>query len=324
MIIDDKTWNAAVALYKQYAEKGKTIGRYALIDELGLSETDARGVAFSLKNLNVITGGGAGEEFTPRSKPNVLLLDIETTPIKAWIWNVWKQDTTPEKIIQDWYVLTWAAKWLFEPEIFSGKLTSDEAKNGNDKRIISDIWKFIDDADIIIAHNLKKFDEKRLKTRFLLHGIAPPMPYQRIDTLEIARREFAFSHNRLDYINKLLGINRKIETDFSLWERCMEGNKKSLSYMEEYNKNDVGILEETYVRLRPYIKSHPNLGLFVDADSAMCPTCGSIDLRWGGTYTTSVNKYSAFRCNNCGAIGRSRNTELTKEQKKKILSPVAR
>jgi RNase P subunit RPR2 len=257
-------------------------------------------------------------------KPNILIFDLETSPISAWVWNMWKQNIQPTHIVSDWFCLTWSAKWLFEPEIYSGKITPDEVKKQDDSRIIKEIWHFIDQADVIIAHNCKKFDEKRLKTRFLLNGLNQPMPYQVIDTLEVAKKQFAFSHNRLDYINKLLGVGRKLETSFELWTNCMAGDQESLDKMEEYNKQDVGILEETYVKLRPYIKSHPNLGLFVDADSAICPTCGSIDLSWKGTYTTTVNKYSSFRCNSCGSIGRSRNTELTKQQKTNVMSPVAR
>jgi hypothetical protein len=128
----------------------------------------------------------------------------------------------------------------------------------------------------------------------------------------------------LDYINRQLGIHQKIGTDFNLWKECRNGNPEALARMDEYNRNDVLILEETYTKFRPYIHSHPNFGLFVDADSDVCPTCGSTDLDWSGTYTTNVNKYSAFRCKDCGAIGRSRVSELTKEQKRVITASAAR
>ena len=37
----------------------------------------------------------------------------------------------------------------------------------------------------------------------------PPMPYKTIDTLKVARKEFAFSSNKQDYITKFLGLEEK-------------------------------------------------------------------------------------------------------------------
>lgn len=259
-------------------------------------------------------------------KPNVLILDIETLPNEAFVWSAWKNNVGQEQWISHWFCVSWAAKWLYEPDVFSGVLTPEEALAQDDKRIMEEIWQFIDSANFVIAHNGRRFDLPKLKTRFLLHGMNPPMPYQIIDTLDIAKKEFGFLSNRLDFINDQLGLERKIHTDFNLWKGCRNGDQKSLLRMEEYNKNDVSILEETYTKFRPYIKSHPNFGLFVDAEAGIdiCPTCGSKELEWGGIYTTTVNKYSAFRCKSCGAIGRSRHSELDKAHSKAITQSIAR
>jgi len=161
-------------------------------------------------------------------------------------------------------------------------------------------------------------------TRFILNGLGPPAPYTQIDTLDVARSNFSFSSNKLDYINKLFHIDRKIDTNAKLWDACCEGDAEALKKMEAYNKNDVGILEEHYYIVRPWIKSHPNMGLFVEGDGSKCPTCGSINITWlDKFYTTSVNKYSCFRCE-CGAIGRARQTAVSKDERKNILSSVAR
>jgi hypothetical protein len=259
-----------------------------------------------------------------KNKPNVLILDIETLPNKAFVWSAWKNNIGKDQWITHWYALSWAAKWLYEPEIYSGVLTPEEVKNEDDSRLMEDMWQFLDAANFVIAHNGRRFDLPKLKTRFLIHGMKPPMPYQIIDTLDVAKKEFGFLSNRLDFINDQLGIGRKLDTNFNLWKSCGEGDQEALDKMLEYNEQDVLILEETYTKFRPYIKSHPNFGLFVDADSDVCPTCGSTDLDWNGTYTTNVNKYSAFRCNNCGAIGRSRVGELNKIEHKKITLSIAR
>ena len=81
----------------------------------------------------------------------------------------------------------------------------------------------LDEADIIIAHNGDRFDLRKIKARFLSNGIMPPMPYKTIDTLKVARKEFALTSNKQDYITKLLGVQEKLDTDFQLWVDCMDG-----------------------------------------------------------------------------------------------------
>ena len=43
---------------------------------------------------------------------NILLLDIETSPVVAWVWGLRDQNVGLNMIKEDWYVLSWAAKWL--------------------------------------------------------------------------------------------------------------------------------------------------------------------------------------------------------------------
>jgi len=273
----------------------------------------SRGVNDDITNQEVI------------NKPNILIFDLETAPMEAFVWSMWKNNVGKGQLIDDWYCITWAAKWLFEPESFSGRLTQKEALAKDDKRIMEELWQFIDAADIIIAHNAVKFDVPKMNTRFLIHGLNPPAPYQVIDTLKVAKREFKHSSNRLDFINDSLGIGRKLETDFSLWKGCRNGDEQSLLDMEKYNIQDVGILEEHYIKIRPWIKSHPNIGVYVDSDSSACPNCGSIDIHWTNKfYRTAANKFSIFRCQSCGSIGRSRITAMSKQERQNLVIPLAR
>lgn len=259
------------------------------------------------------------------SKPNILILDIETSPMEAYVWSLWKNNVGKGQLISDWYCLTWAAKWLFEPEVYSSRLNVEESLAKDDKRIMEELWQFVDASDIIIAHNAIKFDVPKMNTRFLLHGMNPPTPYQIIDTLKVAKKEFRHSSNRLDFINESLGIGRKLDTDFSLWAGCRNGDENSLVKMEEYNKQDVLILEEHYLRIRPWIKSHPNIGVYTDTDSSICPNCGSENIHWENKfYNTTSNKFSIFRCKDCGSIGRSRITSMSKKERQNLVIPIAR
>lgn len=85
---------------------------------------------------------------------------------------------------------------------------------------------------------------------------------------------------------------------------------EALDKMDHYCGGDVGLLEEVYLELRPWIKPHPNMGLFIGDDIARCPSCGSDDLKIDGYYRTYVNEYDAFRCGNCGSQSRSRKSNI--------------
>ena len=92
--------------------------------------------------------------------PRILILDIETTPLEAYIWQtqVWKARVNDEAVISRWYMLTWSAKWLFSKDTMSMRLRGEEVLEENDKRIVEGLWKVLNEADIIIAHNGDSFD----------------------------------------------------------------------------------------------------------------------------------------------------------------------
>lgn len=259
--------------------------------------------------------GVAPEQSVPAK---VLVFDIETAPMRSFIWSMWNMNVGQNlsMLESDWFILTWSAKWLFDGKVYSDKLTPEEILNEDDSRIVRSFWEMLNEADVVIAHNGKRFDIKKLNTRFIKHHLDPPMPYQVIDTLEHVKRQFAISSNKLDFVAKFLNIGQKVSTGgFDLWKGCMMGDQDSIDRMEVYNIGDVTLLEEVYLRIRSYIKPHPNMGLFIEEDVTCCPTCSSNSLIWEGTYKTYANSYDAFRCSDCGSIGRSRKTAIPKSSK---------
>jgi len=263
--------------------------------------------------------------FRDTKQAKILLLDMETAFMEVRVWGLYKQRIPHANIISDWHFLSWSAKFLFEANVQSDVLSPREAVNKDDKRICESLWTLIDQADILIGHNLCRFDLRKINTRFILNGLKPPMPYLTIDTLKVAQRYFSFSSNRLDYLGKLFVNHGKIKTDYELWIKCSEGNKEALEQMEKYNQEDVRLLEEVYLELRPWIKGHPNLALAIDAKEPCCPNCGSFEFEEGeGYYTTPQNKYISVRCKSCGAVNRKKESLITKEQRKSLIIPNAR
>ena len=272
-------------------------------------------------------GGNAPERL--KQFPKVLLFDLETSPMLSYHWDMYDQNINPNFVVHDWFLLTWSAKWLLKGKMYHDKLTPAECLAHDDSRIVKSLWQMIDEADVIIAHNLKKFDEKKMKNRFLINGLMPPSPYQTIDTYLQVRNNFPFSSNKLDYINMRLGISRKIETDYTLWLDCMKGKARAFSDMQKYNDGDVMCLEELYLIIRPYIKSHPNIGLFFDDGklASRCSACGE-ELTGSNSmdkpYRTQVGVFSTYRCPRCGAISRGRTSDITKDMKKYLNISIAR
>lgn len=267
------------------------------------------------------------EDGNPRSGssvklPKVLIFDIETAPLRAFVFqkSVWGGNVTDDQVISEWFMLCWSAKWLFNDNVMSARLTGKEAVSEDDSRIVKELWKLLDEADIVVAHNAVGFDVPNMNTRLILNGLPPTTPYQIIDTKQVAKRQFGFTHNSLNALAKVFGLDPKMETDFELWKKCVDGDDKSLRYMEEYNKGDVTLLEDVYLKLRPWIKAHPNLGLYVESSEPVCPNCGSKELTpvTDKFYYTTTSKYQLFRCE-CGAFGRIKTNSISKDIRKKML-----
>jgi hypothetical protein len=254
-----------------------------------------------------------------KTNARILLLDCETAPILAFCWSLWQQDINTDAIVSDWFILSWSAKWLFFEKVMSDVLTSDEAKNQDDKRVCKSMLDLLNSCDIVITHNGSYFDLPRLQTRFLKHGFLPPKAYQSIDTLKVAKQSFSFSSNKLDYINQYLGLPKKKHVEFDLWRRCYYGDNDALQEISRYNVVDCEILEDLYLQLRGYIRGHPNLNLWSEENISVCPNCASKDLNWSGHYYTYTGRYASFSCNECGAIGRSRTMDLDKDKRKVIV-----
>ena len=285
---------------------GKTLEEFSL--ELGRTP---RAVASEIYRINKKEKEYAGA--------NILIFDIETSPLKVYTWGIRDQYIGTHQIIQDWFIISWAAKWLGDKTIMGQVLTPEEALDCDDKRIVSELWELFNTADILVAHNLNRFDKKRSNWRFLFHGIEPPLPYKSIDTLIEVRKYFGATSNKLDYLTGQLGIRQKDDTDFSLWIRCMNGEKSALDEMLSYNITDVNILESTYKIIRSWMTNHPDVNLYKDKEVSRCPVCaGSVEYQTKQAIT-AANAYGTYRCTECNHVGRTKIPTTTKEQRKTLL-----
>lgn len=253
--------------------------------------------------------------------PKVLLLDIETSPLMSYTWGLWQQNVALNQIKQDWHLLSFSAKFLGDSKIIY-RDQRNKKDITDDKALLKEIWELLDEADIVITQNGKKFDIKKLNARFIINGFPPPSSFKQIDTLVMARKYFGFTSNKLEYLSNTLNKKFKKQTKrefsgFDLWKECLANNLKAWKEMEKYNKYDVLALEEVYEKLIPW-DSSINFNLYKDENDVISCKCGSTSfLKRGFAYTTK-GKYQRYRCNKCGAETRDTVNLFTKDQKKKL------
>lgn len=228
-----------------------------------------------------------------------MAIDIETSPNLAYVWGLWDQNVSLNHLVESGEILCWAAKWIGEDEVFFHSMQS-----GSKKKMIRAAWKLLDEADVVLHFNGKRFDIPWLNREFVQMGLMPPSPYKQIDLLSTCRQQFKFPSNKLEYITKKLGLLGKVKHEgFDLWIKCMARDPEAWGRMEEYNVRDVIELEELYVLLKPWIKSHPSYGAYYGDD--VCPKCGGSDLRPRGWAYTSQSRYRRLKCHDCGTWTRS-------------------
>ncbi|MBT6045373.1 MAG: RNase H superfamily protein [Candidatus Scalindua sp.] len=286
MIVTDKM--------RQVSELLARLGLDEVAEELGLTEATVGRYDRAVRREGASEGA------------KVLFFDIETAPMEVYTWHLYPKMIHIGQIIKDWNIICWRAKWLGDDTILGSSQTPSEAIERDDERVVRDLYALLNEADIVIAHNLVDFDKKKANTKFLQYNLPPSAPYQVIDTLREARKNFKFSSNKLDYLCQELGFGNKINTGFDLWKKCLAGDSEALNDMYVYCGRDIEMLEELYLKLRPFIKSHPNMALYLDDREGKCSNCGSSDLTpMSRPYYTQTGVFQTYRCG-CGAVIRDR------------------
>ena len=248
------------------------------------------------------------------NKPRIMILDCETFPNTAYVWRFFKENIGAKQVLEYSTLASFAYKWLDEDVVWY-----EDTQHQSEKQLVKKLLNVLDAADIVVAHNGAKFDLPTIQGRALVLGLKPPSPYKIVDTLLVARYEFNFPANSLEHLAILLGVEKKGGhakfPGFELWQECMRNNPEAWEEMRVYNKQDVSTLEHVYLKMRPFMKRHPNVAVFEETTETLCPKCGSAHIQWRGYVTTNVYKYKKFQCQSCGGWARTRFNLLEKEFK---------
>lgn len=244
----------------------------------------------------------------------ILLYDLETSPI---LFEGWSLYDPPSRIVEDWRIICFAYKWLGEDKThFVANWHYGNPKN--DKPLVKILRDLFDQADVTVAHNGDKFDRRRSTARFIKHNFNPPSPYKTIDTLKVARNHFHFTSNRLNEIAKVLQLPGKIDhhSFFEMWDEIKKGDEKTQRLMKKYNIQDVNLLEQVYLKLRPYMSQHPNVCVLSQQDG--CPKCLSDKVQSRGITANNTGIYQRYYCNDCHSWFQGRQMEKGYRPKYKL------
>lgn len=218
------------------------------------------------------------------AEPKVLFFDIEATGLNATFGTI----------------LCIGYKFLGDPKVHVPTIMDFSNKNYlDDKGLVERFAKIYEWADYAVGHYASRYDVPMIQAKLLRYGLPPLAPTPLIDTWRVARDTFKFHNNRLATIQGFLGLeHEKTAISFDDWLQAAHGNKKALKQVVEHCRLDVLVLEEAFVKMRPWIKNEPSRKLFFDHGS--CISCGSGRLQARGLQVAKTRKYHRYQCQDCG------------------------
>jgi hypothetical protein len=224
-------------------------------------------------------------------------LDIETSPNLAHVWGLWQQNVSLAQLQESSYMMCFAAKWEGEEDT--------QFYSVRNPGMIAAAWRLLDEADVVVHYNGKKFDIPILSQEIMLDGLAPPSPFKQVDLCAAVKKAFRFPSNKLDYVSQRLGLGAKVKhAGHELWVKCLAGDDEAWAEMETYNRQDVVLLPKLYHRILPWIPNHPNALLYYSEPVEGCTKCGSVFVQKRGTISLLTGPYQRYCCNRCGGWSR--------------------
>lgn len=244
------------------------------------------------------------------NEPKILIWDVETSPVKAWIWRTGTKINVSHDMIVDGQqtdIICICYKWHGEKKVHS---LDWGLKKQDSSKMIEEFTKVIESADVVLAHNGDSFDMKHFNTQRLLKGQDPISWPTSEDTLKMVRKHFKFTSNRLDYLSRTLVGGGKDRMTFRDWVDIVDyKSAKALKKMIKYCKKDVELLDQLFTKIKPYVDLKVNRSIIKNNHREGCPNCGSTELRKRGFALTRAGKYQRYQCKSCGYVHKSHKKE---------------
>ncbi len=253
--------------------------------------------------------GMTGADYVPETTAKIVCFDIECSDIDILVSQYGLKNNTRyhkhHDIVRDWTIFSFAWKWLGE----ASKCVSVSSKDVfNDEAVVRQAYDILSQADIWVGHNVDRFDVKKLNARFAIYGLPKLPKKQTVDTLKLARKDYAFTSNSLSYLCQYLnvGVYKDSPPD---WIKIKQGCPEALANMRHYNRVDCDATEALYLFLNPRQDTPPNLNLYDRkkdiAGKLMpcCKACGSPEITESGQRYYQKRVVPQYRCTKCFWVG---------------------
>lgn len=234
----------------------------------------------------------------------ILIYDIETTRVKAWVWWSGKQFVSGDSLIDEPKIITIAYKWLGEDDITV--LTWDEKLS--DKQLLEKFLKVYNSADMVIGQNNDRFDNRWVNARAMKYGLDVNTFVRSFDIMRETKRLFRLPSYSMKYITNYLGIQTKLEHEgIKMWEKIQTGTpeeqKEYLQKMVEYNRQDIVATEDMYLTLRKYMGHKTHFGVLNGQERFTCPNCGGKNVSLDKTTVTPAGTVQrVMKCSDDGVV----------------------
>ena len=249
-------------------------------------------------------------------KPKILFYDIETSPLRAWVWRMGEQRIGQHQldVAYDQYnIIALCYEWEHSSE--KGQLDWGVTKKDS-KKMVEKFTALCDEADIIIGKNNKRFDDKHLNTLRLIHDLpGRPDLMSKVDDLESQiRRHFYLPSFGLDYLSKMLGFGGKDNMCMQDWIDIVEGSpevaEKSLKKMVKYCSKDVSDTKKMWKATSKHFQPKMNHSHFMN--DLVCIHCGSRKIHKNGTRLLGKTLYQTYFCKEHGGYAGKVNLKAKK------------
>lgn len=254
----------------------------------------------------------------PYDKLKILFYDIETTPLKAYIWQLGKQVVRHQqldKAYSQWGIICVTYCWN---DGKPAKCIDWGYEEQNSTKVVEEFDKLVAQADIVIGKNSNRFDNKMINWRRVL-GKLPGQPSwtKHTDDLEQQlRRYFRIPSFGLDYVSEQLGYGGKIKMEFQHWidivEKQPTRGKAAFKQMKEYGLKDIEDTRGLWADLEEHFEPKYNMNVVLGAAKGeqLCKRCGSARLAHRGAARHGITcSYQEYRCLDCKCYaGRARLT----------------
>jgi ribonuclease D len=189
---------------------------------------------------------------THQHEPKILYFDTENSPsFGAYYGKRW--DTSILWATDEWRFLMFSYAWNDSP--------AKVVQSWSELSLVKSMWKLIDEADIVIAHNAS-FDMGHFYSKCLEYHLPTPRPPKVVCTLKMYRKLGKFESNKLDDLCEKLGLGNKVSLPKNFWRSYLDRDPKSVKKAKVYAKHDVVLLRKLYKEIAsffPRVKFTPKV-----------------------------------------------------------------